>query len=210
MDVVNPQIEDYAIAHTTGPDGVLAEIAAFTQENMASPGKMGGPAEVRLLEALIVISGARRVLEVGTFTAFGALSMAAALPPDGEVITIEYDEELAAIARDHIERSEHGAKVRLIEGDAREELPKLDGPFDVVWIDAQKSQYVEYYEAVLPKLSERGIIAADNVLWDGETLDPASDEARGAAAFNERVKADERTRNVLLTVGDGLMLVWRS
>jgi caffeoyl-CoA O-methyltransferase len=212
MDPVDPRIEAYASAHTTPPPEPLAAVAAFTQETMPSPGMMSGLVESRLLEALIAISGARRVLEVGTFTGFGALTMAAALPAHGRVVTLEKDGDTAAIAREHIERSEHGAKVDLILGDAREELGHLEGPFDLVFIDAWKPDYVDYYELALPLLSARGLIVADNVLWRGQVLDPdAGDrEAAGVRTFNEHVQADERVHNVLLSVGDGLMLAWRA
>jgi caffeoyl-CoA O-methyltransferase len=211
VDPVHPQIEAYAAAHTTPPADLLAEVAADTREAMPRPGMMSGLVESRLLEALIAISGARRVLEVGTFTGFGALTMASALPQDGRVVTLERDEDTAAVARSHIERSEHAGKIELIVGDAREELTRLEGPFDLVFIDAWKGDYINYYEAVLPLLSPRGIIVADNVLWGGSVLEEAPDEseARGVQAFNEHVQADVRVHNVLLTVGDGLMLAWR-
>ncbi len=212
VDPFEAQIEAYAAAHTSPPSEPLAEVVADTQEAMRSPGMMSGLVEARLLEALIAISGARRVLEVGTFTGFGALTMASALPDDGRVVTIERNEETAAVARDHIERSEHGHKIELIVGDAREELARLDGPFDLVYIDAWKSDYVHYYEAVLEMLSPRGIIVADNVLWSGTVVDESvqEGETRAVRAFNEHVQADSRVHNALLTVGDGLMLAWRA
>jgi predicted O-methyltransferase YrrM len=116
------------------------------------------------------------------------------------------------VARAHIERSQHGHKVELIVGDAREELGRLEGSFDLVFIDAWKSDYVHYYEAALGLLAPRGIIVADNVLWGGTVLDDSIDEGetRGVRAFNEHVQADARVHNVLLSVGDGLMLAWRS
>ena len=211
LDIVDPRIEDYAAAHTTRPPEQLAAVAATTQETMPSPGMMSGLAESRLLEALIVIADARRVLEVGTFTGFGALTMAAALPDGGEVVTLENDPDTAAIARDNIAASEHAGKVRLIVGDAREELGRLDGPFDLIYIDAWKTDYPHYYEASVPLLSPRGIIVADNVLRSGRVLDQAAETSVAATqAFNDRVQADERVHNVLLSVGDGLMLAWRA
>ncbi|HEY7629465.1 MAG TPA: O-methyltransferase [Thermoleophilaceae bacterium] len=210
MDPVHPAIDAYAEAHTSPPPDPLAEVVADTQERMPWPSMMSGLVEGRLFEALIAISGARRALEVGTFTGFGALTMAAALPDDGQVVTLEANEDTAAIARQHFERSEHGGKIELIVGDAREQLAKLDGPFDFVYIDAWKGDYIHYYEAALSLLSPRGVIVADNVLWGGSVLDEsAGGEGRSVRAFNEHVQADERVHNVLLTVGDGLMLAWR-
>jgi caffeoyl-CoA O-methyltransferase len=212
MDPVDPRIEAYAAEHSTPPPDPLAEVAADTQEAMRSPGMMSGLVESRLLEALIAVSGARRVLEVGTFTGFGALTMAAALPDDGRVVTIESNGDTAATARDHFERSEHGRKIELIVRDAREEIGKLEGPFDVVFIDAWKSDYVRYYEAVVPLLSPRGIVVADNVLWSGTVVDDSIErgETQAVRAFNDHVQADSRVHNVLLSVGDGLMLAWRA
>lgn len=211
MDLVDPRIEDYALAHTSPFAGLLAEAARQTREEMPSPGMMSAVPESRLLQALIKISGARRVLEVGTFTGVGALAMAEALPDDGELITIERDEGHAAIARGHFERSRLRDRITLIEGDAREEIERLAPPLDLVYIDAWKPDYEHYYDAAVPLLSPRGMIVADNVLLSGRVLDPGDDDsARGIVAFNERVRADERTHNVLLTVGDGLMLAWRA
>jgi caffeoyl-CoA O-methyltransferase len=212
MEIVHPLIEAYAAEHTTPPSELLEEVTADTQEVMPYPFMMSGLVEVRLLQALIAMSGARRVLEVGTFTGFGALSMAAALPDDGRVVTLERKEETAAIARKHIERSKHGHKIDLIVGDARTELAELDGPFDLVFIDAWKFDYVHYYEEALQLLSPRGVIVADNVLWSGTVVDGSTDDDQGAAVrtFNEHVQADPRVRNVLLTVGDGLLLAWRA
>jgi caffeoyl-CoA O-methyltransferase len=212
MDIVDPRIEAYAAEHTTPPSAPLAQVVSDTQEGMPRPGMMSGLVEARLLEALVFMSGARRVLEVGTFTGFGALTMAAALPDDGQVVTLERKEETAAIARQHIERSEHGGKIELIVGDAREELSRLDGQFDLVFIDAWKFDYVRYYEEALRLLSPRGVIVADNVLWSGTVVDGSAEDDQGAAvrAFNEHVQADTRVRNVLLTVGDGLLLAWRT
>jgi len=210
VDIVDPKIEAYAEAHTTRPAGQLAAVAAETQENMPAPQMMSGVVEIRLLEALIVVSGARRALEVGTFTGFGALTMAAALPEDGEVITLERDPEMVAIARENIERSEHGHKVRLIAGDAREELDRLEAPFGLVYIDAWKDDYIHYYEAAVPLLAPRGIIVADNVFRSGRVVDESADGSVAVTrAFNDRVQADERVHNALLSVGDGLMLAWR-
>ncbi len=203
---------EYALAHTAPFEGQLSEIAAWTREETPSPGMMSGVAEARLLEALIVASGARRVLEVGTFTAFGTLAMAAALPPGGVVTTLEIDEQMAASARRHIDASPHRDRIELIVGDALQTIPRLDGPFDLVYIDAWKADYPSYYDAVLPKLAARGVIVADNLLRAGSALDPAADDdgTVGIREFARRVQADERMHNVLLTVGDGMMLAWRA
>jgi predicted O-methyltransferase YrrM len=134
-----------------------------------------------------------------------------ALPPGGRLTTLEVDEENAAAARRHIEASPYADRIELIVGDALETIAGLEGPFDLVWIDAWKSDYPAYYDAVLPKLTDRGVIAADNLFRGGTALDPSVQEEStlGIRAFAEHVQADDRVDNVLLTVGDGVMLAWR-
>jgi O-methyltransferase len=171
---------------------------------------MAGVPEARLLEALIVVSGARMVLELGTFTGVGSLAMAAALPTDGRLVTLELDAEHAAVARRHIAASGLADRIELIEGDALKTLPSLAGPFDLVWIDAWKADYPRYLDLVLPELAPRGIIVADNLFRDGAALSPAGDDEGTVRMleFARRVQEDDRLHNVLLTVGDGVLLAW--
>jgi caffeoyl-CoA O-methyltransferase len=214
IELLRPQVaaeaERYADTYTTGASPAVAALLAETQEVTPVPMMAGGIKEARLLEALVWVMRARNVLEIGTFTGATALSLAEALPSDGRVTTIEVDETVASVARRHFDASPHGAKIDSRLGDAREIINTLDGPFDLVFIDARKQEYIEYYEAVLPKLSERGLIVADNVVWYGLPFNPeATDrETEGVRAFVEHVKSDARTRQVVLTVGDGLMLIW--
>jgi caffeoyl-CoA O-methyltransferase len=212
MDMIDPAIERYAAEHTTPPPPHLAGVAEVTHEKTASPQMRSGLVEARLLEALVVAAGATNVLEVGTFTGYGALAIAARLPADGRVTTIESDEEYAALAREHFAASPHADRIDLRVGDAREIVPALDGPFDLVFIDAWKPDYAHYYEAVLPKLADRGLIVCDNVLWSGAVLDEDDDSenTRALRAFNDHVQADVGVHNALLTVGDGLMVIWRA
>ena len=177
---------------------------------MPAPQMTGGLVEARLLEAFVVATRARRVLEIGTFTGVSALSMAARLPADGIVVTLESDPAVAAIARRHFDASPHGSRIELIEGDARRTLDTLEGPFDLVFLDAWKSDYPAYFEAVLPKLAPHGIIVADNLFRQGAVLAADDDEqARALRAFADLVQQDPRVDNALLTVGDGLMVIWR-
>ena len=208
--LISAAAEDFAVAHTTPFDGALAAASEWTRSNTPWPGMMAGVPEARLLEALIVISGAHSVLELGTFTGVGALAMAAALPPGGRVMTLERDPDSAAAARRHIASSPVGNRIELIEGDARVTLPRLPGPFDLVWIDAWKADYPQYLDLLLPKLAPRGIIVADNLFRDGATLPPATDDeaTRGVLNFARQVQEHDRLHNVLLTVGDGLLLAW--
>jgi caffeoyl-CoA O-methyltransferase len=209
-ELIEPTAAAHAAANTSPFDGAVAGAAAWTAGNTQVPEMMSGLAEARLLEALIAISGARRVLEIGTFTAVGTLSMAAALPEGGRITTLEVDPDTAATARRHIAASPHAGRVELIVGNALETIAGLTGPFDLVYIDAWKVDYPAYYEAVLPKLAPRGIIVADNLFRDGGVLNPADqDEGTiGMREFTRIVQSDERVHNVLLTIGDGVMLAW--
>ena len=171
-----------------------------------------GTIEGRLLEVLVRLSGARRVLEIGTFSGYSALSMAAALPPDGRIDTCEVDERNAEVARRYFARSPHGDRITLHLGPALETIARLEGGFDLVFVDADKVNYLNYYEAVLPRLTERGLIVADNTLWSGRVARPDEDDesTRALREFNDHVRADERVVCVQLTVRDGVTLIrWR-
>jgi caffeoyl-CoA O-methyltransferase len=204
------RVLDYAEAHTTAPDPLLAELAAETQSTMAAPQMLTGPVEGRFLELLVHASGARRVLEIGTFTGFASLSMAAALPEDGRIDTLDIEPRHAEVAQRYFDRSPHGHKITLHLGPASETIEKLEGEFDLVFIDADKDGYDAYYEAVLPRLSERGLIAIDNTLWSGRVLDPQDESTRKIAALNDKIASDDRVVAVQLTVRDGVTLVRRA
>jgi caffeoyl-CoA O-methyltransferase len=207
--IVDPGIERYAVAHTTAPSASIAALRGET-ETLPRPQLAGGRIEVRLLEALVVATRARRVLEIGTFTGVGALSIASRLPEGGTVVTLEGDKEVAAIARRHIEQSPWRDRVELVLGDARETVQQVAGPLDLVFVDAWKRDYIHYYEIVLPRLADHGVIVADNVLWGGTVLDPTAEgEAAAVRAFADHVHADERVDNTILPVADGLLLAWK-
>jgi caffeoyl-CoA O-methyltransferase len=210
MPVVDHRAEEYAIAHTTPPEAVVAALRRETEETMSLPQMAGGHVEAKLLEALVVATRATRVLEIGTFTGVSAISMASRLAPGGRVITLEADPVHAAVARRHIEASPWADRIEFVEGDALEAVHSIDGPFDLVFVDAWKSDYPAYYEAVVPKLAPHGVLVADNVLQGGRVLDdqPVEDAARTLRAFAGTVLADPRVDCALLTVGDGLLLAW--
>ncbi len=209
--IVAPEIEAYAAAHTTPGHPLLAQIETATRATQESHGMMVGMLEGRFLETLVWLAGARRVLEIGCFTGYSALSMAAALPPDGRLVTCDIDPAAEAVARRHIEASPWADRIDIRMGPALDTLATLEGPFDLVFIDADKGRYRDYYEAALPLLADRGVIAVDNVLWSGRVLDPAdeSDDTRAIVAFNDHVAADPRVLAVMLTIRDGLTLIRR-
>jgi len=211
--VVPEAIEAYAAAHTTAPAPFLAQLAAETRETLDSPQMLTGEIEGRLLEFLVFLAQPQLVLEIGTYSGYSALSMAQALPAGGRIITCELDPERAAFAGRHIGQAGYGERIEIRQGPALETIAGLEGPFDLVFIDADKEGYHDYYEAVLPKLSARGVIVVDNVLWSGRVVEPASDEdtesTRALRAFNDHVAADERVISVMLSVRDGVTLVRR-
>ena len=210
-DVVPEPIQRYAEEHTTPQPPLLEELAAETRETLRVPQMLTGPVEGRLLQQLVFAAGARRVLELGTYSGYSALSMAEGLPPDGRIDTCEVDERHAEVARRYIARSPYADLITVHVGPALESIARLDGDFDLVFIDADKENYVNYYEAVLPRLSERGLIVADNTLWSGRVLEPQHEDesTRAVAAFNEHVRNDERVVCVQLTVRDGVTLIRR-
>ena len=207
--LVDEKIEEYAERHSTPPDPLLAELAEETRATMSAPQMLTGAIEGRFLELLVHASGARRILEIGTFTGYSALSMAAALPDDGHIDTLDIEPKHAEVAQRYFDRSPHGSKITLHLGPAIETIEKLEGEFDLVFIDADKEGYDAYYEAVLPRLSARGLIAIDNTLWGGRVLDPPDETTKLIAALNDKLTADDRVVAVQLTVRDGITLIRR-
>jgi caffeoyl-CoA O-methyltransferase len=207
--IVRDEIERYAEEHTTSPTELLAALAEETRGSLRSPQMLTGTIEGRFLEMLVWASGARRVLELGTYSGYSALSMAAALPAGGHIDTCEIEEEHAEVARRYIAQSPYADRITVHVGPALDTIERLDGDFDFVFIDADKESYVNYYEAVLPRLSERGLIAADNTLWSGRVLDAEdnSEATRAIKTFNEHVRADPRVASVTLTIRDGVTLI---
>lgn len=209
MDIVPSDIEQYAVDHTSPPSDALSALAEETERTLASPQMMVGALEGRVLEMLVFASSPQRVLEIGTYSGYSSISMAAGLPEGGSIVTCELSEQHAEVARRHIAAAGYSDRIRVVVGPAIESLNDLSGPFDFVFIDADKGSYVDYYEAVLPKLSERGLIAADNTLWSGRVIDTSDQEADTLAirAFNDHVAADDRVIEVMMTVRDGITLI---
>jgi caffeoyl-CoA O-methyltransferase len=205
VNLVDPRADEYAERHTT-PSGELFErLAAETREKTQIPEMMVGEVEGRFLEFLVRATGARRVLELGTFTGYSSISMARGLPEGGRIISCDVDEETNAIARRYAEEAGVAERIEYRLGPALDSIAELDGPFDLVFIDADKENYRNYYDAVLPKLADDGLILADNALRNGRVLEEESGEPM--QAFNDYVLNDERVECVLLTVRDGILLV---
>ena len=185
------------LEYTTPEETYLRALREETFEKLDTPQMLSGPVVGRLLEFLVWALQPQLILEIGTYSGYSALSMGRALPPGGRIITLESDPERAAFARRHVDR--HG-RISVREGDALESIASLDGPFDMVFIDANKDGYIDYYESVLPKLAPRGLIVADNTLG----LD-----MNGIREFDEHVARDQRTVQVVLSVRSGVTLIRR-
>jgi caffeoyl-CoA O-methyltransferase len=202
LTLVPEDIERYAMAHTTPLPPLLEELMDETKKEFGDLSRMlSGQPEGVLLQTLAAAIGARRILEIGTFTGFSAQMMAAALPDDGALITCDISPKHLEMARRYFDRSPHGKKITVREGPALDTIKTLEPPFDLVFIDADKTNYQNYYEACLPLLAPKGLIAVDNVLWSGQVLDPNTDD------FNSHVRNDPRVTCVMLTVRDGITLI---
>ena len=207
MDFVNEDIENYAYDHTQIEDDLLWQLELETYDQLEIPQMLTGRIEGRLLKMLAQLVGARRIIEVGTFSGYGALSMAEALPEDGYLITCEVDPVAIQFAKQFFDESPHSKKIFLKEGRALDTLKKLSGSFDMAFIDADKENYLNYYEALLPIMRSGGLIVVDNVLWSGRVLNPKETSDYAIHRFNQRVKHDHRVEKVMLTIRDGVSLL---
>ena len=204
MNLVDPHADAYAEAHTTPSGELYQRLAAETHDKTTAPQMMVGEVEGRFLEFLVRSTGAKRVLELGTFTGYSSLSIARGLSDGGRVITCDVNEETNAIARRYAEEAGLADRIEYRLGAGLDTLADLDGPFDLIFIDADKENYLNYYDAVLPKLAPDGLLLADNALRDGRVLEDGDEPMK---AFNDYVMADDRVECVLLTIRDGILLV---
>lgn len=210
-------IEEYIEQHTSPENDVLQQITRSTHLEVINPRMLSGHVQGRLLSMLSQMIQPKRILELGTFTGYSALCLAEGLTPDGMLITIEHNDELEDSIRRNISLSPLGEKIHLLIGDAKEQLSKLkdkhttlDEMFDLVFIDADKKEYSEYLDLVLPILRQGGWILADNTLWDGHIIDPAYDKDKQTIAlrtFNDKVLQDDRLEKVILPLRDGLTII---
>ena len=204
MDFIDEKIEEYAFDHTSYEGDLLKQLEEETYEKLDIPQMTTGRIEARLLKMLARLAGAKRILEIGTFAGYSALSMAEALPEEGELVTCEMDPEAIFVAKKYFGLSPHGKKITLMEGPALGSLKKVSGFFDMAFIDADKENYSNYYDAIFPLIRPGGLMAIDNVLWSGRVLDPKDNSDKAIHQLNEKVIQDKRVESVILTVRDGL------
>ncbi len=209
MDIVSHTAEAYAAKFSAPLDDVLQQVEQFTMQNHPHAHMLSGHVQGKLLEMISCMLQPRKVLEIGTFTGFSALCLLKGLQPGGKLHTIELREEDAATAKKYFELAGVTGIVQLHTGNAAAIIPALNEEWDMVFIDADKTGYIDYYELTLPRVKKGGFILADNVLFHGEVLQEQvkGKNAKAIQAFNEHVLADKRVEQVLLTVRDGLLLI---
>ena len=209
--IVDANVERYAEEHTTPAGDLFDRLATETREKTEIPQMMVGRIEGKFLEFLVRTTRAEQVLELGTFTGYSSISMARGLTGTGRVISCDVNPDTTAIARRYAEEAGVDDRIEYRLGPALDAVGSLDGPFDLIFIDADKANYVNYYEALLPKLAANGLMIVDNTLWSGRVADERDgDESTEAIRrLNDRVRDDDRVECVLLTVRDGMLLVRR-
>lgn len=203
------EINEYIEAHTTDEIPLLYELNRETHQKTYYPNMLSGKVQGKFLEMIVAMLQPKRILEIGTFTGYSALSMTQALPEGGCLITVDRNEETAGFAKRYFDNSGCKEKIRFITGDARDVIPSLEETFDLIFIDADKFQYTEYYELAFPKLRTGGFFLADNVLWGGKAVEDKrpDKETLGIREFNDHVRDDDRVEQVMLSVRDGLLLI---
>ena len=207
MQIVVEELDSYSCKMSTKVEKVFEDLRRETYEKTSNPGMQVGAVEGRFLRLLVLMTGARRVLEVGTFTGYSALMMASALPDDGVLFTLDRDKYSNAIAKKYFERVPFGSKITTIIGDARKTIRTIEAPIEFAFIDADKESYDVYYEEALKLLPAGAMMALDNTLWSGEVLDPKDHASRSIDTINRKIAKDKRVEAVLLTVRDGVTLV---
>lgn len=212
MNFIDPRILEYSISKSSTPSSDCDEIESYTKKNHALHRMLCGKLEASLLGFIIKLSGASKVLELGTFTGYSALAMAEALPDNGKVITIDKNKKISSISKPFWQKSTHGSKIQALFGEAESVLDDLDEKFDLVFIDADKRNYKTYFDKCLSLLNERGSIVVDNVLWSGRVVDGYSDEEEDKSThylmdFNNYIASRDDLVKTLLPVRDGIYLI---
>jgi len=209
---LDPKLEQYILNHTDPEGDVLEELNRYTHVNILNPNMLSGHLQGKILELISRMVRPARILEIGTYTGYSCLCLAKGLQEGGELITIDRNDELSGVSTTWFKKAGMENRITLLTGDALALIPGIPGPFDLVYIDGEKTEYVAYYHVVFDKVTPGGYILADNVLWGGKILDPESERdesTKGILAFNEMVTKDMRVMNVLLSVRDGLMIIWK-
>ena len=207
------ELDNYVLAHIGKEPALLQKLNRDTYVKILRPRMLSGHLQGRILKMLVRMIRPRRVLEIGTFTGYSALCIAEGLPDDGIVYTIDINDELEDFARSFFEQSPCGNKITYLLGDALAIIPGIDEKFDLVFIDGDKREYLQYYNAVFEKVCAGGFIIADNTLWDGKVIErtaPSDEQTTGVAAFNDFVARDERVETVIIPLRDGMTILMKN
>jgi len=210
MIEVTKELEKYILNHSEKEDSVLSELDRETHLKMLRPRMLSGHLQGKFLKMICQMHQPKRVLEIGTFTGYSAICMAQGISNDAKIHTIDINDEIEGFTRKFIDKSGESNKIEFHIGEALKIIPEIDENFDLVFIDADKRQYIDYYEAILPKLNKGGFILADDVLWDGkviENIDKNDKQTIGIIEFNKHIQEDNRVENLLLPIRHGLMMI---
>ena len=207
MEFLTEKIEDYALAHTTEEPQLLAELNRETWANVMIPRMLSGHLQGRVLSMFSKLVSPENILEIGTYTGYSALCLAEGLKPNGTLRTLDINEEYTAVAKRYFNKSDFGKNIEQHIGNALDVIPTFNCKFQLVFIDADKENYANYFDAIIDKMDIGGLIIADNVLWSGKVTEQQKDEETTALdSYNKKMLADDRIETVLLPVRDGLMI----
>ena len=205
--------EEYILSHIDYEGALLSALNRDANVNLLRPRMLSGHLQGRILKMFCRMLRPRRILEIGTYTGYATLCMAEALPDDGFIHTLEINDEMEDFIAKYISKSPRKHQIQVHFGDAMEIIPALDEVFDLVFIDADKRLYSDYYDLIFPKVRPGGLMLADNTLWDGKVIDefvhPTDKQTQGILAFNDKIKADSRVEKVILPLRDGLTMIWK-
>lgn len=205
MNLLDDKIEDYIDRHTSKESAILKELVQISEEKLENTNMISGKQVGRLLNLLVRLGRCKRILEIGTFTGYSAIWMADALPEDAELITLDMNEKYKEISDGFFNRKPYKDKIRQVMGPALESIDLITGEFDLVYIDADKHQYPDYFLKIKPRLQEGGIVVVDNVLWGGEVVKPSDSKSRAVDRLNRMIQEDADFENLMLPVRDGVM-----
>lgn len=210
MDFLSSEIENYSLSHTSEENDLLKDLNRQTHVQVLQPRMLSGHLQGRILSMFSCMIRPSRVLEIGTYTGYSALCIAEGISENGKIITIDSNKELEPFTRTYFSKSKFNDQIEFIVGNALSVIPQLEEIWDLVFIDADKENYLNYYESVLKNVRKGGFIIADNVLWSGKVtqeISPNDNETSGIVEFNKKVNKDSRVENVLVPVRDGLMVL---
>ncbi|WKD85346.1 Putative O-methyltransferase/MSMEI_4947 [Polaribacter huanghezhanensis] len=209
MHFLPEKIDDYVVKHSQKEPQILKELSKETWQKVLNPRMLSGAFQGRILSMISKLIRPKRVLEIGTYTGYSALSIAEGLHPDGKIFTIDKNEELCSLQEKYFQKSGFKNQIKQFVGNALEIIPTIDEKFDLVFIDADKSNYINYFHLIIDKMNAGGIILSDNVLWSGkvvEKLDPKDLDTKVLLEYNLLLNSDERLETVLLPIRDGLTI----